>query len=112
MDEEFYLEEDSLYKEVGEKVRAMRVSRGISQEALAEAAGIGRTSITNLERGRQRLLLHTLYRIAARLDVSPAEFMPDLSVVTGEGAINSTGEQLSPSVKASIEEMKAIVKGE
>lgn len=47
------------------------------------ALGLSRTSVTNIERGRQPVQLHTLYRIAATLGVEPTLLLPVASV-TGE----------------------------
>jgi transcriptional regulator with XRE-family HTH domain len=48
----------------------------LTQEALASQVALTRTSITNIERGRQKLLLHTLVDIAHALSVEPAELLP------------------------------------
>src|SRR5437879_2601330 len=53
----------TFYKQVGEKIRSRR-GKKLSQEALASAVGLTRTSISNIEKGRQRLLLHTLVDVA------------------------------------------------
>lgn len=63
------------YKEVGDRVRAQRGKR-LSQESLASAVGLTRTSISNIEKGRQKLLLHTLVDIAEALDVEPSMLLP------------------------------------
>ena len=66
---------DTFYKQVGEKIRTHR-GKDLSQEALACAVGLTRTSISNIENGRQRLLLHTLADIAAALKVDAASLLP------------------------------------
>jgi transcriptional regulator with XRE-family HTH domain len=48
----------------------------MSQEAFARAVGFSRTSITNIERGRQPISLHTLYFMADILGVEPADLLP------------------------------------
>jgi transcriptional regulator with XRE-family HTH domain len=48
----------------------------MSQEAFAKAVGLSRTSITNIERGRQPISLHTLYFMADILGVEPADLLP------------------------------------
>src|SRR5687767_2795287 len=58
-----------LYVEVGRRTRMARLSRGVTQDALAERVGLTRTSITNVEAGKQKLPLHTLFEIAAALQV-------------------------------------------
>ena len=58
---------DELYKLVGRRVREARESRGLSQQRLAEEVDLTRTSITNIESGRQKLLLHTVFLLADAL---------------------------------------------
>lgn len=56
------------YKKVGETIRAKRKERGLSQEGLAKAVGLKRPSMSNIEKGRQNILLHTFYDIVETLD--------------------------------------------
>ena len=82
---------DAFYKQVGEKIRTQR-GKNLSQEALASAIGLTRTSISNIENGRQRLLLHTLADIAAALKVDTAGLLPDRRVpANGAGAATLAG---------------------
>lgn len=70
-------EEKAFYKAVGSNIRRLREQvRGLSQEKLAKSVGLERTSITNIENGRQKLLLHTASAIAARLGVSVNDLLP------------------------------------
>jgi transcriptional regulator with XRE-family HTH domain len=48
----------------------------MTQEALAKKVSLTRTSIINIEKGRQQILLHNLVDIARALQVSPAELIP------------------------------------
>ncbi len=66
--------ETLLYEMIGERVRARRGS--LTQADLADRIGIGRTSITNLELGHQRMPLHYLVRIAEALDCDVRELLP------------------------------------
>jgi transcriptional regulator with XRE-family HTH domain len=50
----------------------------MSQENLAEAAGLHPTFISNLERGYRVPTVPTLLRIAAGLDVAPGELLDNL----------------------------------
>ena len=82
-----------LYKFVGKRIRAVRETRKVSQERLAKLIGLTRTSITNIESGNQKLLLHTLVEIAKQLHVSAMDLLP-----------NETNEvKLPPGVPPSIE---------
>lgn len=53
----------------GENLLRIRQARKLSQENLAEGAGIHRTQISLLEGGRRQPLLETLVRLAGALDV-------------------------------------------
>jgi transcriptional regulator with XRE-family HTH domain len=50
-------------------VRALRDARGLSQEALAERAGIHRTYVSSLERGLRNVGLDNIYALARALEV-------------------------------------------
>lgn len=67
----------TFYSLVGRRIRDARQARGLSQTELAAAASVGRTSIANIEAGRQRVPLHKLHEIALALGRHPGEFFPD-----------------------------------
>lgn len=71
---------NAFYQEVGRRIRDARKRRKptLTQEDLAERVGLTRTSITNLERGRQKTLLHTLADIADALQVHASSLLPDV----------------------------------
>ena len=62
----------ALYTSIGKHIRETRERRGLTQKALASLVHLTRTSITNIERGGQKLLVHTLVDIAKALNVAPA----------------------------------------
>jgi len=68
--------EDSLYKEIGERLRLARKEKGLTQDQVAAAISLERTSVTNIESGRQRLPLHTLYQYCGLLGVPVAALLP------------------------------------
>lgn len=57
----------------GERIRALRQERGLSQERLAELAGVHRTYLSSLERGERNVSLDNIYAIADALGVPPAD---------------------------------------
>ncbi len=63
----------------------------ITQEGLAELVGVPRTTITNIENGRQMPSLHLLYNICSALEVELTDLLPPISGVT-------SGEARSESV--------------
>jgi transcriptional regulator with XRE-family HTH domain len=52
-------------------VRRLRLDLGLSQEELAEAAGVHRTYVGMLERAEKNVTIYNIERIAIALDVSP-----------------------------------------
>lgn len=56
---------------IGDALRAKREKLGISQEELAERAGVDRTYISILERGLKSPTLDTLERICSALGTLP-----------------------------------------
>ena len=68
---------DAFYKKIGENIRAKRKERGLSQEGLAKAIGLKRPSMSNIEKGRQNILLHTFCDIIETLDSNPNAMLPE-----------------------------------
>lgn len=54
----------------------------LSQADFGKLVGLSRTSITNIERGRQAIQLHQLYEFASMLEVPVAEMLPILTEPT------------------------------
>lgn len=62
----------------GDIVRTLRQSRGLSQEALADRAGLHRTYISLLERGLRNPSLTVIQQLAAALKVRLVDLVKDL----------------------------------
>lgn len=56
----------------GRYLRDLRLSQGITQEALAERAGLHPTYIGGIERGERNLGLSNLLKLATALNVRPS----------------------------------------
>ena len=65
-----------LYTAIGLRVRSARNRAELTQEDLGKAVGVLRTSITNIEKGRQRLPIDLLFDIADALGVQAAALLP------------------------------------
>lgn len=64
-----------LVQTFAQNVRKRRVALGISQESLAEAAGVHRTYIGMIERAEKNVTLYNIERIAGALNVSAASLL-------------------------------------
>jgi transcriptional regulator with XRE-family HTH domain len=62
---------------VGRVLRVKRESLGISQEALAERAGVDRSYVSILERGLKSPTLETLERICVALGTLPERVLEE-----------------------------------
>jgi transcriptional regulator with XRE-family HTH domain len=60
---------------LGAAIRAARKARGLSQEALAEIAGIDRSYMGGIERGEHNLAIMNLLKIADALEIKLSELL-------------------------------------
>lgn len=61
----------------GARVRFYRETLELTQEQLAERAGLHRTYVGSVERGERNVSLDAIYALAWGLEVSPARFFED-----------------------------------
>lgn len=62
-------------KEFGKHLRKLRLDKNISQEALANDAGIGKNQVGLIERGEVNVTLCTIKNLAKNLDVTPKDML-------------------------------------
>ena len=69
-------------KLVGSRIKAVRISRGMSQADLAVEASVSQPLISNIERGKTGMQLETFVKVAEALQVS-ADYLlrPDVPEV-------------------------------
>lgn len=60
---------DEIDKKVGMNIRVARIKRGISQEGLADMAGLARSTMGIVERGEQSPSLQTITKVANALEM-------------------------------------------
>ena len=60
---------------LAENVRAGRMSRGMSQEAFADACGLHRTYVGSVERGERNVSLSTLEILSSALGMTVPELL-------------------------------------
>lgn len=63
---------------LGERVRSLREARGLTQEALAEAAGVHRAEVGFIERAEREIGVTLAWRLADGLGVPLAELVAGL----------------------------------
>jgi transcriptional regulator with XRE-family HTH domain len=76
--------DDNFYPCLGQRVRQARREAGMTQALLAARVGLTRASVTNIEKGRQKVLAHTLWRLAETLGVSPEDLVQEVAIVANE----------------------------
>jgi transcriptional regulator with XRE-family HTH domain len=81
------LEVREFYENLGKQIRARRRARSMDQAALARRIGLSRSSVTNIEQGRQNLSLHMFYAIADALNLHPQELLPDKKLLRPKKAL-------------------------
>lgn len=68
--------DDRIYRVFGSRLRELREQKSVTQEELARRVDLSRTSITNIEKGRQRVMLHQMVELAEALDADPLSLLP------------------------------------
>lgn len=66
---------DQRLLKLGDAIRARRRVIGMSQEALADASGLDRSHMGEVERGKRNVSLLNVIRIASALGVSASEIL-------------------------------------
>jgi transcriptional regulator with XRE-family HTH domain len=85
---------DRVAEHVGRRIRRRRRAIDMTQERLAERAGIHRTEITLIESGRRMPLTYTLIKLAAGLGVSVDQLVAGIEWEPAEGPPDSPIEEV------------------
>jgi transcriptional regulator with XRE-family HTH domain len=64
---------DEILRLFGERLRELRMERNLSQERLAELAGLDRNYIGQIERAERNVALVNIVKIAKALEIAPGE---------------------------------------
>jgi transcriptional regulator with XRE-family HTH domain len=95
--------------DIGDRLRRERTSQGISQRALAERLGLSPSLISQIETGRSKPSVSTLYAIVTELGISLDRLFGDEGVSTDGGPVEegvseeSASEVVRPSQRHVIE---------
>ena len=77
-----------LYKEFGRRLHDARKKAELNQGDLAERVHLSRTSITNIEKGRQHISLYQLYLLSAALGLEPHDLLPEKNTISAYDIID------------------------
>jgi transcriptional regulator with XRE-family HTH domain len=81
-------DQNDFYREVGQRIKRARKSQSLTQSALGSLVSLTRTSITNIEKGRQKILLHTFADLAMALKVDYSVLLPVSSFASNESDLH------------------------
>lgn len=70
---------EAFYIQLGKHIRDARMKADISQDVLAQQLGLTRASIVNIEKGRQRPMIHTILELAVILNTNFNSLIPGAS---------------------------------
>ena len=102
------MEDAALYREFGRRIAVRRGEMQLTQAALGNRVGFSRASIANIERGKQHLPLHQVYRLSEALelaevtDLLPKQREPE-TAAQGNVAIAEPAGGLSEAARLQVE---------
>ena len=87
------------YNLIGQRIKARRIERGLTQENIAEHLDISVSYVSRVERAAVKISLETLVRIAVFLDLFPA-FLID-------GTITAAGDYMQRELSEAVDGFNA-----
>ena len=69
------MEISQLQQKIGNRIRELRESKGISQQNLAAICNFEKANLSRLEAGRTNPTISTLYKISQALDIGLTEIV-------------------------------------
>ena len=72
--------DDQPLQRIGTAIRTTRKTRGLSQEALADASGLDRSHMGKIERGERNVSVVNLLKIARALDIELSKLLAAASL--------------------------------
>lgn len=104
-------------KELGEKVRNLRIARRLPQRSLAQTLGVSQATISRLESGKEGLSVDQLLQVCRLFNVPPSQLLPEEGAATKQirrslirhGAVNLVDdENILPSER--LADVKEVIK--
>jgi transcriptional regulator with XRE-family HTH domain len=66
---------DQLQEKIGERIRQLRETKGISQQNLAAFCNFEKANLSRIEAGRTNPTISTLYKISQALEITISELV-------------------------------------
>lgn len=82
------IREKRLYELIGDNIKKLRIEKGLNQTSLASKINLSRTSVVNIEQGRQHPSIYLLFQIANCLQTDIIKLLPQLSDLKTVGITN------------------------
>jgi transcriptional regulator with XRE-family HTH domain len=95
---------ESIYRVFGRRLREVRERQHMPQQELATLSGLTRSSIANVENGKQRVLLHHLIKFAEALHVNVAALIPE----SGTGSLKMVDAEAQQEKNAYLEKLRSL----
>jgi transcriptional regulator with XRE-family HTH domain len=95
-----------IYRIIGAGLAARRKKLRLKQAEVADQIGLTRASLANIESGRQKLMLHQIYKLATALKVDSITDLvpPSFSFEQASGPLRLVGSEVNDVQKAQIEQ--------
>lgn len=84
-----------LIERLGERIRLMRITKGLSREKLSELSGINSNYIGQVERGEKNPTIETLHKLVAGLNSTLEELFRYIEPADKKDVLSEIVEQLS-----------------
>lgn len=90
------------YKKLGESIKAARVQGKHKQESVARHLGLNRISVVNIEKGKQRVQVHTLMELSSYFNVKIDDLLPPLDYFK---SVSIVDPKLAKSIQKELEQV-------
>ena len=71
-------------KEIGEKIRTLRIARRLPQQSVAKTLEVSQATISRLESGKESLTVDQLLRVCRLFNVPPSHLLPEEGAATAQ----------------------------
>lgn len=106
------IRDEKLYQIIGQHLVQRRKQLDMTQDVLAEKVGVLRTSIANIEAGRQKAPLGLLFRLCTSLGIELSSILPSNKEVADNNMVSLELDGETEGVVVSVNESQVEVSDE